>query len=182
MRSIILYIATSLDNYIARPNGAVDWLDYPEFLLEGEDYDYPAFYEDIDTTLMGNKTYQEVLGFDVPFPYKEKKNYVFTRSANLDKAPYVAFISGDIVNFVKKLKEEPGKNIWLIGGGTINTLMYQHDLIDKIIWTKVPVILGEGIPIFNGALSETKWKLKHNKTFSNGFTQLTLEKFGINSN
>ncbi len=109
MINVILYIAASLDNYIARQDGNVDWLDYPDYQLPNEDYGYPDFYKNIGTTLMGYNTYKIVLGFDVPFPYPDKTNYVFTRSTDKQDNEFVKFISGDIVEFVRQLKNGKDK-------------------------------------------------------------------------
>jgi len=79
MRKIVLYIATSIDHYIARPDGDISWLHAPEYAISGEDYGYKEFYESIETTLMGNITYKQFLGFDLPFPFPDKKNFISTR-------------------------------------------------------------------------------------------------------
>ena len=95
---------------------------------------------------MGNATYPVTLTVDT-FPYPEKTNYVFTRGTPPD-TPHVRFISGDIAAFVRALKEEPGKDIWLVGGGQINTIMLNAGLIDELILTVFPLALGRGIPLF----------------------------------
>ena len=176
MRKIILYIAASIDNYIARKDGSVDWLDDPDYAVEGEDYGYASFYESIDTTLMGNATYQEVLGFDVPFPYPDKTNYVFSRSMHEEKAEFVKFISSDILEFITQLKEKEGKDIWLIGGGQINTIFLENGLIDQLILTIIPITLGDGIPLFQKSSIETKFVLEKNRSFKSGLIQLTFNK------
>jgi dihydrofolate reductase len=174
LRKLILYTAASLDNFIARPDGAVDWLHSPEYFIENEDYGYSDFYQTIDTTLMGNKTHQFILDQDVPFPYPDKSNFVFSRSAINQDTQYVKFMTGDIIEFVRKLKDDNGKDIWLIGGGQVNTLMLNYDLIDKIILSLVPIILGEGILLFNGNSKEAKFDLESSKSYKSGFLQLTL--------
>ena len=114
----MLYIATTLDSYIAGPNGEIDWLDAGGDL----DYGYKEFYTSIDTTLMGNSTY--ALTLTVPkFPYPDKTTYVFTRGTPPPDTSNVRFVSGDISAFVRSLKQESGKDIWLVGGGQINTVM-----------------------------------------------------------
>jgi dihydrofolate reductase len=93
MRRLILHIAISLDGKIARTNGDVDWLDAIPH-EEGADYGFYEMYNNIDTTIQGNKTYQKVLSWDVPFPYKDKKNYVFTTDSKLQDNEDVQFVSG----------------------------------------------------------------------------------------
>jgi len=175
MRKIVLYIAASIDNFIAKKDGNVDWLDDPDYAIEGNDLGYSAFYQSLDTTFMGNATYQEVLGFDVPFPYPDKKNYVFSRSEK-ENDENVEFVSGDIVAFTKQLKAQSGKNIWLVGGGQINTLFLEKGLIDQIILTIIPITLGDGISMFQKGSVETKFVLEKSEAFQNGMVQLTFNK------
>ncbi len=175
MRKLILYIAASLDNYIARPGGDVEWLNSKELQLPGEDYGYGDFYRSIDTTLMGRRTYQQILGFDVPFPYPDKSNFVFTRSVSRADKGDVNFVSGDVAAFVRALKERPGLDIWLVGGGQINTLLLENGLIDRLILTLIPVFLGDGIPLFHGRPRETRFNPVAGRCFENGVVQLTLD-------
>lgn len=174
MRHIKLYIATSLDNYIARPNGSVDWLEsFPN--PDGNDYGYKDFLATIDTTLMGNNTYKEILGFDIPFPYPDKVNYVFTQQHDIKEAAFVRFINKDIISFIQDLKHQTGKDIWLIGGGQLNTVLLNADLIDEMIITIVPIILGEGIPLFTPGAKENVFELIHSQAFPSGMVQMSYK-------
>lgn len=170
MRKVQLYIAASIDGYIARPDGGVDWLSKVE--KEGEDYGYGSFIASIDTTLMGRKTYDEVLGFGVPFPYMNTANYVFTRQERQPDNNPVQFIREDPADFVGKLREQPGGNIWLIGGGGLNTVLLNAGLIDEMILSVIPIVLGEGIPLFGGQPKETHWKVAEHQVFDTGLVQL----------
>ena len=171
MRKLKLYIATSLDGYIAGPNGELDWLEAGG----GLDYGYHDFYASIDTTLMGNATYPVTLTVDT-FPYPEKTNYVFTRGAPPPDTPYVRFIAGDIAASVRVLKDQPGKDIWLVGGGQVNTVMLNAGLIDELILTVFPLALGRGIPLFAPGATRSGFKTVGCKTYETGLIQWRLVK------
>jgi dihydrofolate reductase len=174
MRKIILYIAISLDGKIAKPDGDVSWLDElpnPDHL----DYGYADFLSSIDTTLMGNTTYKQLLGFGIEFPYRGKENYVFTRNKELREDENVKFISNDPVSFVKELKSREGGNIWLIGGGKLNTLLLNERLIDEMIIFVIPIVLGDGIPLFGNTPIESKLEMIKSKAYSNGVIELNYK-------
>lgn len=173
MRKIILYIAASLDGYIARQNGSIDWLENEIFAIENEDYGYSKFLKTIDTTLMGNSTYKTILGFGITFPYADKTNYVFSHSPHPD-TEHVHFVHKGAVDFIAQLKQQPGKNIWLIGGGQLNTHFLNAGLIDEIILTYIPVILGSGIPLFATGAQERILKVTESKQYPNGFVQVRI--------
>jgi dihydrofolate reductase len=166
MRKIILYIAQSADGKIARPDGSVDWLDaIPN--PEKTDYGYTSFYKSVDTTIMGHSTYQKILDFDIPFPYSDKKNFVLTRKKPPEDQPFVIFKKGD-ENFFHTLKSEPGKNIWLVGGAKVNTWFLQHGLIDEMYIYIMPVLIGEGIPLFEGMDESVPLISESSKGYKNG--------------
>jgi len=162
MREVILYIASSLDGYIAGPENQLD------FLFHDQDFGYNTFLKTIDTTLMGYKTYEEVLGFDVPFPYPDKTNYVFSRqNRQADQNP-VVFIQQDPAIFVRELKSAPGGKIWAVGGGQLNGVLLAAGLIDEIEMYIHPIALGNGVPIFNGAYLPSTFRLVSNETHASG--------------
>lgn len=169
MCKVILYIATSLDGYLAGPNHELDWL------YHDADYGYTEFYDSIDITLMGNETYRQVLTFG-DFPYKEKENFVFTRNTGLKDDKNVKYISADIPEFVEKLKNDNGKDIWLIGGGQINSLLLKEDLIDEIINSVHPLLLGKGIPLFPGTENLKSFRMTKYKEYPSGLAQLYYAK------
>lgn len=182
MRKVILYIAISLDGYIAKLDGSVDWLEHIPHSNQ-EDYGYHNFYETIDTTLMGNKTYQQVIDFPISFPYATKINYVFTRQ-QLQDDENVTFINQDIGNFVRNLKQKEGAHIWLIGGGEINGILLEENLIDEMIVSIMPVVLGNGLPFFSIQTQkkmEYLLELKETKSFQSGVVQLIYSKTGKTS-
>ncbi len=169
IKNIILYIAASLDGFIARKDGSVDWLS-PYEKVE-EDYGYNDFYEKIGTVIMGNNTYKQVLSFG-EFPYRGKDCYVFTRNKDKRKDENVTFVSKNAKDFISQLNLKDNKNIWLIGGASIVDEFLKSDLIDEFIITIIPILLGDGIPLFKGKSNEKKLKLIDVKTFDPGLVQL----------
>lgn len=174
MRKLIVYIAVSLDGYIATEDGGIDWLTgFPN--PDNNDYGYARFFATVDTTLMGYKTYQDVLRLAENFPYPDTTNYVFSRSPK-PEAPYVTFTNGDsIPSLVQQLKAQDGKNIWLIGGGELNAAFLQHDLIDEMIIHTIPVVLGTGRPLFAGNVQKT-FKVKDIKLYDTGVVETRYER------
>lgn len=171
-RKIVLYIAMSLDGYIARSNGAVDWLSGQGEVLE-IDNGYEEFYSTIDTVVMGRITYEQVINELSPniWVYEGKKCYVFTEKEYEDNEK-VEFTSESIIEFVSDIKSGLGKDIWLVGGGKLIHEFINKNLIDKYIITIIPTILGEGIPLFIKENSEIKLKLIENKSID-GMIELT---------
>lgn len=167
--SLILYSAISIDGFIARNDGSIDWLN--QFEEEGNDYGYSKFYESIDVTLMGRKTYEQILSFDISFPYADKQNYVFSNSLSELNSPNTLLVQSDPAKFVGHLRNENAHTIWLIGGGELNGIMLQHKLIDKIIVTTIPVLLGEGIPLFSGQHKMVNLSLHSVESYQSGIIQ-----------
>lgn len=150
MTKVSVYIATSLDGYIAREDGRVDWL--PEPSKSG----YDAFYKSIDTVVMGKTTYDQVLTFG-DYPYKGKKSFVFskTQQNNDENAEFVS----DVEKFVKDGFPGACENIWLVGGAKTIASFLKQGVVDEIIITKIPIFLGKGIPLFQNFEDETKLEL-----------------------
>ncbi|AKB30563.1 Dihydrofolate reductase [Methanosarcina siciliae T4/M] len=168
---IKLYIACSLDGFIARENGNIDWLTEYENSSE-TDYGYSEFYSSIGTVLMGRKTYEQVLGFGV-WPYGEKKTYVFTRQNEpLRRERNIEFVSGDVGKFVRRLKENTDEDIWLVGGSQLIRAFLEEDLVQDLIIFVVPVILGGGIPLFNRIGKEVRLRMIDTKRYENGLVRL----------
>ncbi|MCI4669070.1 MAG: dihydrofolate reductase family protein [Bacteroidia bacterium] len=170
MGKTILYIASSLDMYIAREGGEVDWL------FDDGDYGYESFYHNIGITLMGKKTYEEILGFGVDWPYEGKTNYVFTRDPNVEDNDQVSFVKGDIPSFARKLNQTEDQNIWLIGGGEIIRIFLQENLVDELRLFVHPIILGKGIPLFLPQENQVNLELSKVNPFQNGLVELHYQK------
>jgi dihydrofolate reductase len=166
MRKIRLFIATSLDGYIARTSGDVDWL------FTDQDYGYTEFFNQIDTVLIGSKTYQQMLGFG-EYPYQGKKGFVFSNTLQGKSDDNVEFIGGDLKSFINTLRQSTGDDIWLVGGGQIIHYFLSHNLIDELILSIHPIILGDGIPLIGKDSSlETLLELTNTKTYESGLLQV----------
>ena len=171
---IKLYIATSLDGFIAREDESIDWLTKYENNPE-TDYGYSEFYESIGTVLMGRKTYEQVLGFG-DWPYGEKKAYVFTRQEEpLRREKNVEFISGDIGEFARQLKENTEEDIWLVGGSQLIKVFLEQNLVQDLIIFVVPIILGSGIPLFDQIQKEIGLKLINTERYESGLVRMEYE-------
>ncbi|MDW2879494.1 MULTISPECIES: dihydrofolate reductase family protein [Bacillaceae] len=162
-RNIVLFIAQSLDGYIATKEDSLEWL----FKVEGEgDNGYSEFYEEIDTIIMGKRTYDWIMKHEKgQFPYKNKDCYVFSRSQLEDTAD-VKFVNEDIVDFANSLKKEEGKNIWVVGGGELLHTFLKEELLDELFITIAPSIIGDGIPLFKSGDYQLDLKLKGTRTFN----------------
>lgn len=147
MSELVLYIAQSIDGYIARKNGSLDWLH--DFDDESTTERYDKFIETVDVIIMGYTTYQkliEELTTD-QWPYFDKKVYVFTHQKR-DNPYGVVFVNEPLNDFVLNLKNTTNNTIWLVGGSNIIEQCMKYDLIDRYIITLIPTILGQGIPLF----------------------------------
>ncbi|CAF2552045.1 unnamed protein product [Rotaria sp. Silwood2] len=170
MRKVILYTAVSIDGFIAREDGNIDWLS--SFNNENnDDHGYNSFYENIDVTLIGGKTYQQILTFPCNFPYPDKKNYVFSHEKQ-EANEFVEFINDNVFEFVKQLKSQSGKDIWLVGGAQLNKTLLNLGLIDEIILTIIPIVLGKGIHLFGQQSIEQQFKYSDTKIFPTGCVQI----------
>ncbi|MDH5637745.1 MAG: dihydrofolate reductase family protein [Nitrospinota bacterium] len=168
-RLVSLFIATSLDGFIASQNGGIDWL------FHDQDYGYTAFYASVDTVLTGRKTFDVSLSFSKD-PFKGKQTFVFTRSEKKSPLPGSEFIYSDPVEFTRKLKAEPGGKIWLLGGGQINGLLMKAGLIDEIVMSIHPVVIGRGIPLFDRETGVCGYTLAGSNVFDTGLAQFIYRK------
>jgi len=164
MRKIILGLGISLDGYIARKNGAVDWLSMDW------DYDWTAFFKTIDTVLMGRKSWEVALAMTPPDkrnrnPYGAMETYVFSNTLKTSGINGVEIVSGDLKKFVENLKAKDGKNIWLSGGGDLAKSFLNENLVDEIHLGIMPHLLGSGLPLFLELSREVPLRLISCKTY-----------------
>ena len=175
MRKISLFIATSLDGYIAKPDDDLSFLRLIE--KEGEDYGYAEFTNTIDTLIVGRRTYDYVLEEIGPSHYDngQRDVYVITRTER-PQAGRTIFHTGNISELVKRLKSEKGKNIYCDGGAEVIDELLKQDLIDEFIISVIPVLLGDGTRLFKDGRPEQILELISVKAFETGLTQLHYKK------
>ncbi len=175
MRKVILYIAISLDGYIADSTGGVAWLNG-----DGSDSEnpgsYPEFYETIDTVVLGYKTYHQIVTDLSPgkWTYEGKKSYVITHN-NMESSDEITFTHKNLVDLINELKRENGKDIWICGGASIVNQLTDVNIIDRYHFTVIPTILGNGVSLFHTHESEIKLKLLSTQSY-NGMVDLVYER------
>ena len=174
-RKIIVYIATSADGFIARPDGSVDWLDGPR---PKGNYGMSAFYKSIDTTLWGRKTCDMALEYQkkgVPGTAFDTRvaNYVFTHTLPQSPAPKgVEFVTEPVKAFATRLRREKGKHIWIMGGAGIIASFLDAGEIDEFVILVIPKFIGEGIPLMAPARRTVPLRLISSTKFTDGVVKL----------
>ena len=166
--SNIVYIATSMDGFIAREDGSIDWLmELPN--PDNSDYGFSVFLERIDGILMGRKSFETVLGFK-EWPYPQSKP-IFVLSNSLNELPgklpaKVEIVSGELKGIIELLKDKGINCLYIDGGKTIQNFL-KEDLIDEITITRIPILLGSGIPLFGKNNLELKFEHVATEVFNN---------------
>jgi len=160
-----VFIATSIDGYIADKNGGIDWLHaIPN--PENEDMGYEAFMNKIDALVMGRRTFETVVGFDVDWPYDKP---VFVLSNSLNEIPEshkgkAFLVKGTLSKIVEDIHKKGFNRLYIDGGTTIRNFL-KEDLIDEMILTTIPIVLGGGAPLFAKMPHELKFELMETKTY-----------------
>ncbi|HEX8746431.1 MAG TPA: dihydrofolate reductase family protein [Pyrinomonadaceae bacterium] len=171
MANVILYIAASLDGYIARKDGGIDWLSMVE--TPETDYGYADFYRTVDAIVVGSKTYEQALGFD-QWPYPGKTTYVFTRRELTTDRDDVVFTSASPDAVISGIESKGLSRIWLIGGAELTASFLRLRLVDEFIISVIPIILGEGIPLFLHPYPEQRLKLNYAQQYPTGLVQMSF--------
>jgi dihydrofolate reductase len=169
-RNVIVHIAASADGYIAGPDGDLEWLTSrpaPDGF-----YGMNKFMKSIDTTVLGRKTYEVSLGLGAKFDARSR-TIVFSHQAPPADAPSgVEFVNGAIGPFVSRLREQPGKDIWLMGGGDLIASFLDEQAIDEFVISVVPVFIGDGIPLIARRHRHVPLHLQSVERFEDGLVQL----------
>ena len=177
-RKIIVYIATSADGYIARPDGDVEWLNRRPSKY---DYGMASFYRTIDTILWGRKTYDWLLSY-----YRKKgrkqgmfdtkvRNYIFSRKPPKRAAPGAEFVSQPVKAFARRLRASPGKHIWMMGGGGLIASFLDAGEIDEFHIHVIPTFIGEGIPLIAPRHRDIELRLLATKKYPDGVLEVRYE-------
>ena len=166
MRKIILALGISIDGYIARPDGAFDFLFMPK------DFSMAEFFASIDTGIMGRKTYDVSKAQGEGSFGPKIKNYVLSRTLPPGEREGIIFVNTSPQALVEEIRQRKGTDIWLMGGGEIARDFLKADLVDELHIGIVPVLLGEGIPLFPAGFPQRDFELMENKSFSRGLISL----------
>lgn len=162
-RKVILYISQSLDGFIADSKGNVDWI-----LGNNENYDsdygYENFIKDVDTVILGANTYKQIKNELSPdkWVYENLQSYVLTNEI-IEDTTNIKYVNMNIKELINRLQKEHGKNIWICGGANLVNQCVKEDLIDEYQITTVPIILGNGIRLFEANNKNIKLELKDTK-------------------
>lgn len=168
MRKLKYCVACTVDGFIAHQDGSLDG-----FLFEGEHVaDYLESFKGFDVVLMGRKTYEVGLKQGVTNPYPTMKQYVVSRTLKASPDENIELVSENVVELVRKLKDETGKDIYLCGGADLATMLFAEHLIDEVILKLNPVLFGSGIPLFLTDIKQTNLELTSSKSYSNGVVLL----------
>lgn len=168
-RKLFLFIAMSLDGYIAKPDDDISFLSMVE--EEGEDYGYAKFIATVDTVILGRKTYDKILSMGFGLPYGDRNIFVLTRNQH-PVADKITFYSGSLSELISNLKSKAGLNIYCDGGAETIYQLLQEDLINEIIVSIIPVLLGDGISLFGKGFHEKNLRLVKSESFGKGLVQL----------
>lgn len=170
MRKVILQLAVSLDSFIEGPNGEFDWC------LTDDDYGMTEFFNRIDAIFIGRKSYELALsmGGSAPPGFPTLKEYVFSNSLNKVEGDRV-LVNGDLAREANKIKNEPGKDIWLYGGASLTASLINLGLVDEMALAVHPLILGAGKPLFQQIPKRIPLQLISTQTYSSGLIMMSYK-------
>ena len=170
---LTLYITTSVDGYIATPDGGVEWLE--DFQTDGDSdvsRSYEAFYETVDCLVVGATTYEQILGFG-DWPYDDRPTYVVTSRDLPPATDAVELVEGDLADLAADLTRRYD-HVWLVGGAQLAQTFLALDEVDRLRLTLAPVLLGDGVRLFDGG-EATPLKHRETTTYENGLVELTYD-------
>jgi dihydrofolate reductase len=178
---VTIHMAASLDGFIARKDGRVDWLETSDEFEGGESPDpayVDAFLRSIDCYVMGSRTYETALGFEAQglgWPYGDKPTFVLTKRELPRVRNTVEFYSGDLAQFVNKRLRPTFRTIWFVGGSDVSAQCLRLGLADEVCYSILPVIIGEGVPFFAKLDKDITLHLADVKAYKSGMVELRYE-------
>jgi dihydrofolate reductase len=172
VRKVIYNVGVSADGYIAGPEGEFDWL------FTDQDYGISDFMREIDCTLMGRSSFDIIYEHDKNF-FRDNLNIVFTSSSPPGFTGNANFTSEDPAKVVSELRKKPGKSIWLVGGGMLAGTLLEAGMIDELLLSYHPVVLGKGIPLFRSGSAVHLFQTIGVKTFESGLVQVRFRKMTV---
>ena len=164
MRRIIYFLATSLDGFLARNDGAIDWL------FTNQDYGFSEFFKSVDTVLLGRKTYEQSLSFG-DYPYQTKQNFIFSRSVS--RFDHGTAVDQPIRQFAEELKLRPGSDIWLVGGSELAGHFFAAGAVDELIVYVHPILIGSGLVLASGLPGDVRLQFRGSKPYETGLLRLS---------
>jgi len=175
MSNCKLFIASTLDGFIAREDGSLDWLDEIGS-KEQTDAGYHDFITTIDTVVIGRTTYEEILSFGIDWPYQDHNTIVISSQIDYKiTTPKTSVINKINKSTIQQIKDSSKKDVWIIGGGQIITEFINNSAISEITTTIIPIILGKGIKLLPNNPKETKLTLINAQSFDSGMVNLTYK-------
>ena len=169
MRRVLYRVAASLDGFIAGPNGEIDWI------VPDPTVDFASLYASVDTVLLGRRTYELTLQPGAPPWPAGWRVFVFSRTLEASEHPAVHVVSTDVASTVSRLRAEPGRDIWLFGGGSLCASLLAADLVDQIEVAIMPVLLGGGVPLVAAVAPRPRLVLTRSHHSPNGIVNLQYE-------
>ena len=169
MRKVVVYIAASLDGFIAAPGDDLSFLNLVQ--SQDEDYGYSDFMQNVGTVVMGRRTYEWVMKQVPEFPHAHIESYIISGKGT--SAGNLNFYSGNVPGLIQTLQSQPGKNIFVDGGSVLINSLLKAQCIDQVIVSVIPVLLGNGIRLFEAGNPMSLLKLESSKSFPSGLVQLS---------
>ena len=169
VRRVRYRVAASLDGYIAGPNGEIDWI------VQDPNLDFTSVYSGFDTVLLGRRTYELTRQPGAPPWPAGWRVYVFSRTLNPTEHPAVTVVSIDVARTVAELRAQPGRDIWLFGGGNLFASLLAADLVDQVEVALMPVLLGQGIPLLGAGAPRVRLTLARSDSSNVGVVNLVYD-------
>lgn len=173
-KPVVVYIAMSLDGYIATNDDDISFLD--AVAVEGEDYGYSAFIDSVSTVILGNTTYQKVASMGIEFPYPIEKQVYVLSSQNNGTKKNITYWNDSLSSLMQRIKSEQSDGVIFVDGGSAVVRSFlEEGFVDKIIVSIIPVLLGNGKKLFQSGISSKKLSFIQSKSFPSGLVQLEYE-------